>query len=169
MDPMSNRVTRTCLAVAAAIWLPLAASAQGTDVAFAGLKGDSSAPVEIESDKLEVNQAEGFAIFTGNVRVKQGPMRMAAPQMRVDQVAGGTGIERIHATGGVTLANGAEAAESREATYTVSTGEIVMTTDVLLTQGANTIAGQRLVFDIDSGTGRMEGRVQTVYKPGSGQ
>lgn len=167
MEPMSNRMTRMCLAVAAAMWMPVAASAQGTEVAFAGLKGDSSAPVEIESDTLEVNQAEGFAIFTGNVRVKQGPMRMAAPSMRVDQGAGGSGIERIHATGGVTLANETEAAEAREAVYTVSTGEIVMTTDVLLTQGPNTMAGQRLVFDVDSGTGRMEGRVQTVYQPGA--
>jgi lipopolysaccharide export system protein LptA len=42
-----------------------------------------------------------------------------------------------------------------------------MTGSVLLTQGRNAIAGERLVLDLKAGTGVMEGRVKTVFTPGS--
>ncbi len=67
--------------------------------------------------------------------------------------------------GGVTLTSPTEAAEGREAVYTVTSGEVVMTGDVLLTQGGSTIAGQKLIVDLDTGTGRMDGRVKTVIDP----
>ncbi|WP_145104956.1 LptA/OstA family protein [Cereibacter sediminicola] len=156
------------MAAAAALWLPAAALAQGANVAFGGgLTQDTSLPVEIESDELQVNQADGTAIFLGNVRVVQGPMRLAAQSVRVEYGPDGGGIRRLHASGGVTLANEREAAEAQEAIYTIESGEVVMTGDVLLTQGPNTLAGQRLVIDLTAGTGRMEGRVQTVFRPGT--
>jgi lipopolysaccharide export system protein LptA len=37
---------------------------------------------------------------------------------------------------------------------------------VLLTQGTTTISGERLVYNLDAGTGTMDGRVQTVFTPG---
>lgn len=168
MDPMSMGVMRTILAVAAAVWLPAAAAlAQGAEVAFGGgLKQDTSLPVEIESDQLQVNQADGTAVFLGNVRVAQGPMRLAAQSVRVEYAPEGGAIRRLHASGGVTLANEREAAEAAEAVYTIDSGEVVMTGNVLLTQGQNTLTGQRLVIDLKAGTGRMEGRVQTVFQPG---
>ena len=46
---------------------PLAAvaQAQATNVAFGSMKGDPTKPVEVTSDQLTVNQADGTAIFTG--------------------------------------------------------------------------------------------------------
>jgi lipopolysaccharide export system protein LptA len=71
----------------------------------------------------------------------------------------------MHATGGVTLVNGAETAEAQEAVYTISDGIVVMTGDVLLTQGTSAISGSRLNVDLNAGTGLMEGRVTTVFVP----
>lgn len=147
--------------------LPALAEAQGTVVAFAGIRQDTSQPVEITADSLTVNQTEGTAVFDGNVIAIQGELRMTAAQVEVNYAKGGTGIERLHATGGVTLVSAEDAAEAKEAVYTVTSGDVVMTGDVLLTQGTNTIAGQRLVLDLEAGTGRMEGRVQTVFTPGT--
>jgi lipopolysaccharide export system protein LptA len=65
----------------------------------------------------------------------------------------------------VTIANAADSAESREAIYTIATGQVVMTGDVLLTQGQNALSGQKLTLDLRAGTGVMEGRVQTVFTP----
>jgi lipopolysaccharide export system protein LptA len=42
-----------------------------------------------------------------------------------------------------------------------------MTGDVLLTQSGSALSGQKLVIDLKAGTGVMEGRVQTVFQPGS--
>jgi lipopolysaccharide export system protein LptA len=41
-----------------------------------------------------------------------------------------------------------------------------MTGDVLLTQGQAAIRGGRLVIDLKSGAGRMEGGVTTTFVPG---
>ena len=157
---------RTLMLICALGLAPMAAAAQGATIAFGGLKQDTTLPVEIEADQLTVNQADGTATFTGNVLVGQGEMRLAAATVQVEYATDGGAIRRLHASGGVTLANNSEAAEAREAVYTIDTGEVVMTGDVLLTQGQSALSGQKLVIDLKAGTGSMEGRVQTTFVPG---
>lgn len=152
----------TALALAAQLGL---AQAQGLAVGFGGLRQDTGAPVEITADGLRVDQQSGTAVFDGNVLVIQGAMRMSAARVEVAYAADGQGIRRIDASGGVTLVTSAEAAESRNASYDVATGGLVMTGAVLLTQGQATIAGERLVADLRAGTGQMVGRVKTVFQP----
>ncbi len=134
-------------------------------MAFGSLKGDPSQPVEVTSDQLQVNQSDGSALFSGDVVVIQGGMRLSAAAVQVEYGEDGQRIERLLATGGVTLVNGGEAAESDEATYTIDTGTIVMTGDVLLTQGGSALSGRQLTVDLNTGTGVMEGRVKTVFVP----
>ena len=158
---------RLTLLTAAALAAQLSiAGAQGMAVGFGGLRQDTGAPVEVTADALKVDNATGQATFDGNVVVVQGAMRMAAAKVTVDYGANGQGISRLHATGGVTLATSAEAAEASEATYEVATGALVMIGSVLLTQGGSTIAGERLEADLRAGTGEMQGRVKTVFQPG---
>ena len=145
---------------------PAAALAQDAAISFGGLKQDTSLPVEVKADSLAVNQADGSATFTGNVLVGQGEMRLSAGMVRVEYGQGGKSIEKLHATGGVTLASAKDAAEAREAVYTIASGSVVMTGDVLLTQGGSAISGQKLVIDLKAGTGRMEGGVSTIFVPG---
>lgn len=160
-------ILRLPLLTAAALIAQLGlAAAQGLAVGFGGLRQDTGAPVEVTADALRVDNATGQATFDGNVLVVQGELRMAAARVAVDYGADGQGIRRLHATGGVTLATGTEAAEAAEATYEVATGALVMSGAVLLTQGGATIAGERLVADLRAGTGEMQGRVKTVFQPG---
>lgn len=156
-------------AVLAALCGPLAphaARAQEAKVAFGGLSQDTSLPVEVQADMLSVNNADGTAIFEGNVLVGQGKMRLAAARVTVEYGTDGKTIASLHATGGVTIANLADAAEAREALYTIDTGRIVLTGDVLLTQGASALSGQKLTINLKDGTGVMEGRVSTTFIPG---
>lgn len=145
---------------------PMTAHAQGATVALGGLKQDTTLPVEVTADELAVNQADGAATFTGNVLVIQGEMRMTAGTVRVEYSADGKGIAKLNATGGVTYVNTTDAAEAKDATYTIASGEMIMSGDVLLTQGQGAISGQKLVIDLKAGTGTMEGRVKTVFQPG---
>jgi lipopolysaccharide export system protein LptA len=151
----------SCLCLA-----PVAGLAQ--QVAFGGIRADISAPVEVTADSLSVNQTDGTAVFTGNVLIVQGTMRLQAAQVTVEYGnAERSKIDRLHATGGVTLVSDAEAAEAKEALYDVTAGTVVMTGDVLLTQGKNVMAGQKLSVDLSSGTGQMDGRVRTILQPGT--
>jgi lipopolysaccharide export system protein LptA len=154
------------LTLIAALALAPAAMAQQAQVAFGGLKQDTTLPVEVEADQLAVNQADGTATFTGNVRVNQGEMILTAGEVLVEYAEGNKSIARLHASGGVTLVSATDAAEAANATYTIDSGKVVMEGAVLLTQGNSAISGERLVIDLKAGTGVMEGRVKTVFQPG---
>ena len=147
------------------------ALAQSAQVPFGGLKHDSTLPVEMSSDQLKIDQSDGSAIFSGNVVVGQGEMRLTAAKIRVEYSAAdgeSTGrVSRMLATGGVTLVNGTEAAESQNAEYTVDSGVIVMTGDVILTQGLNALSSEKMIVDLSTGIGTMDGRVRTILRTGN--
>jgi lipopolysaccharide export system protein LptA len=150
--------------------LPALAHAQATSVPF-GQGHDRTQPVEITSDRLDLDQAAGTAIFTGTVKVGQGELRLAADRVQVFYVEGAGEaagqVQRMVANGNVTLSNGTEAAEADEAVYEVVGGTVDMAGDVLLTQGRNALSSQRLHIDLNAGTARVEGRVQTIFTPGT--
>ena len=154
-------------AIALALFVASAgvALAQGTDITFGGLKADTAAPIQVTSDSLSVNQTDKRATFTGNVVVSQGALRLTAAEVQVENDADGKGIARVFAKGGVVLSSGADAAQGAEAVYTIASGDVVMTGDVVLTQGQAAISGQKLLINLASGTGRMEGRVTTTFVP----
>lgn len=140
--------------------------AQSAKVSFGGLKADTSLPVEVTAESLEVNQADGSASFIGNALVKQGEMRLQAGTIRVEYDQAGKEIARLHASGGVLIVNATDAAEAAEAIYTIASGEVVMSGNVLMTQGQTAIKGDKLVINLKTGTGRMEGGVTTTFTPG---
>jgi len=146
--------------------MPTLASSQGTGIDLGGFSQDTSLPVQVTSDSLSINQADGSAVFTGNVLVIQGDLRLTAAKVQVEYAATGNDIQRLIASGGVTMANATDAAEARDAVYSLADGMLEMTGDVLLTQGRNTISGGKLRIDLKGGTGVMEGRVQTTFTPG---
>ena len=143
--------------------LPVAAFAQGVQLGGA-FAADPSAPVEVTSDSLSVDQATGAATFTGHVTIGQGDLRVQAGEVRVTYDEATGGIARLLASGGVTLATPEEAAEGQEADYDLSSGTLTVTGEVLLTQGPSAISGDRLVVDLESGTARMEGNVRTILQ-----
>ena len=151
--------------------LPALVAAQGAQVAFGGLQHDSTLPIEITADQLSIDQADGSAMFVGNVLIGQGEMRLSAGKVRVEYMAGdgqATGrISRLLASDGVTLVNGNEAAEAQEAEYSVETGKIIMKGSVILTQGANALSAERMTVDLNTGQATMEGRVKTILQPSS--
>jgi lipopolysaccharide export system protein LptA len=141
--------------------------AQETNVAFGGLKTDVSQPVQIDADQLSVNQETGTATFSGNVVVVQGDMRLQAGEVTIRYSADNRAIENLRAEGGVTLAAGTDAASAQTADYSPDTGDLILTGEVVLTQGQVALSGQKLTLSLISGTGTMSGRVTTIFTPGN--
>ncbi|MDG1530703.1 MAG: lipopolysaccharide transport periplasmic protein LptA [Paracoccaceae bacterium] len=155
-------------AVIALVCLPQLLLAQGADVAFKDMEHDASAPIEIESDKFSVDQSTNLAVFLGNVLVVQGLLRLSADQVNVEYASDESNdISAVIAVGNVTFVNGAEAAEAQRAEYTLATNEIVMTGDVLVTQGRSALSGQKMVVNLETGKGEMIGRVKTILRSGN--
>ena len=170
-------------ALALSMLVPVQAAAQA-EVPIGGISADPDAPIEIAADMLEVDQAGGAAEFSGNVQVVQGDLRLAAARVRVEyttptEAAEAEGdeapapqrrrIARVVAEGGVTLVTATEAAEAAEAVYDLEAGTIRMQGDVVLAQGGSALAGDRLVIDLETRAGRIEGRVRSVILPDGGQ
>jgi lipopolysaccharide export system protein LptA len=140
--------------------------AQEARIAFGDLAQDTTLPVEVTAETFAVNNADGTAVFSGNVVVVQGKMKLSAAEVRVVYNQDQTAINQLIASGGVTIINLADAAAAREAVYTIESGQIVLTGDVILTQGPTAMAGQKLTVNLKDGTGLMEGQVTTTFVPG---
>ncbi|MFC3230430.1 lipopolysaccharide transport periplasmic protein LptA [Marinibaculum pumilum] len=172
------------LAVALAL-LPLAPPA----VAQLGTGShDSSQPIEVISDELEVQQANNLAIFSGNVDAIQGEMRLRADKLTVhyrnnDQAeaqaeaagaeAGGA-ITKIVAEGQVFVSSPKETGQGDVGVYDVEGQTIVLEgKEVVLTQGDNVIRGARAVMDLETGRSVVQtkpgGRVRGLFIPNQNQ
>ena len=151
----------TVLASSAA---PLAA--QGIGLTLSGLDAVRGEPVDMRADSLEVDNTTGETVFSGNAVLGQGDMRLAAPQIRIIYAAAGDGrIQRLEASGGVTLVTAEEEAEAQSAVYNVIDGTVSMRGAVILTQGPNVLSGDRLDVNLRTGQGRMDGNVRTRIQP----
>lgn len=154
------------LGLAAGLLLLAAAATAQQKIAFGDLNQDTSLPVQVQADQLAVNNADGSAVFSGNVVVIQGEMKLAAGEVKVTYGNEQNDIEQLVASGGVIVTNLGDAAEAQEAVYSIDSGMIVLTGNVLLTQGPSAMAGQKLTINLKDGTGVMEGRVTTTFVPG---
>ncbi len=150
---------------AALVAMPAVVGAQGAQVAFGGLKHDASQPIEVTSDQLQINQQDGSVTYRDNVVIGQGSLRLSADRVRVEFGQGKKRkISKLHASGNVILVNGAESAQAHQAVYTLGNSHVVMSGDVILTQGQNALSAQRMVVDLKTGQASLEGRVKTILQ-----
>jgi len=149
-----------------AVFISSSALAQGASVAFGTIAQDTSLPVEVSSDELSVDQQTGTAVFTGNVVIGQGEMRLSAQRVLVVYRATQDGIAKMEATGGVTLVSGPDAAEAQRADYDIDDGTIVMRGNVLLAQGASALSADMMTIRLTDGTAQMAGNVRTRLQTG---
>ena len=138
-----------------------------TNINLGAVNADPNAPVEITADNLSIDQASGSAVFAGNVVLGQGGLRLSAG--RVEVIYNGTSgdISRLSATGGVTFVTETEAAEATSAEYDLDAGTLVLSGDVLLTQGASAISSDTMRINLSTGAAQMEGRVRTMFNQGN--
>jgi lipopolysaccharide export system protein LptA len=148
--------------LAAGIGVSSAAAVSGARAQ--SLQHDSSLPIEITADSLEVLRNEQIATFTGNVDAIQGDMVLSADLLRVyygdgaaDAVgpAGANSIRRIEAEGNVFLSSPRETAQGAAGVYDVASNQLTMEGEVVLTRDDNVIRGQRLEVDLVSGRSRV--------------
>ena len=161
---------------------PAAAEKSGM---LGGLGSGSKEPIKIDSDKLDVYDKEGRAVFSGSVVAVQGestircstmvvfydksrspgtPKGTAAPQ-------GDSAIKKLDCAGPVTVVSKDQVATGDNAVYDKVLNKIVMTGNVSLSQGPNVTRGERLVYDLEAGVATVEttpgGRVKALFVPGN--
>ncbi len=115
-----------------------------------------------------VYTAEGFSL-RGRAEVTQGQNRLRADA--INGFGSGSRINRIEASGNVYFVTPSQTIRGDRAVYTVTNDEVVVTGDVILTQGQNVLTGGRLTYNTRTETARMEGasggRIRGVFYPDS--
>lgn len=152
---------------------------------------DTSKPVEITADSLEVLQGENKAIFTGDVQAKQGDIDIRSQKMTVyykksnnkqknntdDNDA--SKISKVEIDQNVFVSTPKETAKGNKGVYNVDDGVITLEGDVTLTSQKNIVKGQKLVYNLKTGqskivsnnangknNGGKKERVRGVFVPG---
>ncbi|MCB1507651.1 MAG: lipopolysaccharide transport periplasmic protein LptA [Hyphomicrobiaceae bacterium] len=171
--------------LAAVFFPPASARAQTFADGLSGFTQNSDEPIEIESDELEVRDTEGVAVFRGSVVVRQGAAVMRTARLVVEYEGGGgtpgataAGAEQrirsLEASGGVVITSDDQTATGETASFDMAREVIVMSGDVVLTQGGNVVRGDRLTVNLATRESRIEspdratggGRVRGLFIPG---
>ncbi|MCP4318437.1 MAG: LPS ABC transporter substrate-binding protein LptA [Hyphomicrobiales bacterium] len=127
------------------------------------LSGDK--PIQIESDKLQVQDDKGTATFSGNVKVVQGNTIMQSGHMIVyyakDDGSATTGtseIDRIDVRGKVYIKSDNQEATADKGVFDMKAETVELTGDrVVLSEGDNVLVGCKLTVFMQSGEARLEG------------
>ncbi len=148
-------------------------SKQGADATAASAVGifktDPTAPIDVEADRLDVNDHAKTAVFNGDVRAAQGNFVMRTSTLNA-YYTGAAGLAaqmtsdakqpaqltRIEARGKVivTSKNGQDATGDW-ANFDVKANQVTVGGDVVLTQAKNVVRGTRLVIDMTTGQSVM--------------
>lgn len=154
--------------------LSLIACLFATSSAFA-LTSDSEQPIYIDSDKQNLDMKSNRVTFTGDVKLKQGSININADKLIVIRNQSDDTLKEIEAYGepatfsqltdeGKTLKG-----EAKELYYKVSTDQLTMVSDAILSQDESTIRGKKITYKISSqkltADGDKNERVKTVLQP----
>lgn len=155
-----------CVAVFCALSMP--ASAQTAL--------DSTQPIAIDADSLEVLQSESKAIFQGNVKAVQGDMVLQSNVMTVFYGAPkGTGtapsqgafgsLSRIDVSGNVRMRTTGESATAARGIYDAIANKVFLFGNVVLKRGGNVLKGSKLEYSLVSGSSVLSGGVGANSTP----
>ena len=119
---------------------------------------NSNAPVNYAADRIELQDRQNRVVLSGGVVISQANLTLNAARTVVNYSdAGSLSIQRITATGGVTVTRGTERAQGEVAVYDFNRRIITMVGNVRLRRGSDTLNGGRLTIDLRSGVSSVDG------------
>lgn len=155
------------LLLAAAALAGTGALAQTADPVSALRGHDSSAPIDVSADRIEVQDRADRAIFAGNVQVRQASLALDTARLTVAYSSGGgIQVRRLDAAGGVVVRSPSETARGNFGIYDLDKRLITLVGDVQLNRGGSRVMGSRLVIDLDSGRAVIDGGAPGVGQSG---
>lgn len=166
---MSKTQTLTAVAIALTVLaLPAAGGARTTSQTGPQAVVSGNGAVSFGADAGEYTPS-GFAL-RGRAEVVQGQNRLRADS--INGIGANNQVERLEATGNVYFVTPEQTIRGDHAVYTLAANEVVVTGDVILTQGQNVLTGGRLVYNTKTEAARMEGgsganggRIRGVFYP----
>jgi len=123
----------------------------------------SDQPIEIASDRLEGNDQDGSAKFSGNVVAKQGDVTIYAEELTIYYQSGKRDIEKVVALNGVRIVQGERIATGNKAVFFNQQGKVVLSGGPKVQQGQDFVQGDEITVFLNEErsvvTGKEGGRV----------
>jgi len=168
-----NNILRATLTLAFAMCVAGGAMAQQGILDTS--RHDSSLPIAISADSMEVEQSTQTATFLGAVDVKQGDLTLRADTLivhyRDTQADSENSIHLIEVIGNVFFATPSETAQGNSGTYDVDTGIISLAGNVILTNADAVLRGDKATMNLETGQSQVTGdndRVNVLFNADSG-
>jgi lipopolysaccharide export system protein LptA len=150
------------LAAFAAVFLAVPAVGQQTDL-FSGFGAKGNGPIEVDAKTLEIVEEgdQRISTFSGGVTVKRGNTTMKAAQIKLfskkeAEATDQSGFTRMEATGTVYVNSGKQTVTGSQAIVDNQAQTITLSGNVVLSQGKDVLAADRLVIDMATGRARVE-------------
>lgn len=124
---------------------------------------DTSLPVEIESQQLEIMQQENKSVFSGDVVAIQGDMTLSADRLIVFFVEDNQ-IDRLEAAGHVRFSQLDRVATSEKAVYRQQEGILILQGNAKVQQGKNLVSGDEITFYVQENRSVVKGSSQKRVK-----
>lgn len=155
-----------------AVAVPAAAQSSASDI-FSGFQAQSTDPVEVSAETLEVYEEgkERITVFSGGVTVTRGRTVLKAATIKLYSSLESTAVDaftRIEADGKIWVNSGDQTVTGANAVVDMGSRTITVAGGVVLTQGNNVLTGTRLVVNLATGRARVEGATRGVFTPGGG-
>jgi lipopolysaccharide export system protein LptA len=130
----------------------------------------SKAPIDISSERLDIDQQKGQAVFKGGVIARQDEMTLQADIMTILFDEKENEVKEIIADGSVTIDLGKKRATCETAHFYTADNKVILTGTPLLKEGKNVIEGEKIIFFLNEERSIVEGkkdsRVKTTIFPG---
>ena len=141
-----------CAAIAGISMLSSASTAQSIR------NHNSNAPVDFSAASMELQDRADRVVLSGGVTAIQAGLTLKASRVTAAYSSnGGVDVNRLDATGGVTVTKDDLRATSSSAIYDLDSSLITLLGNVRLVQGNNRLNGGRVVIDLNSGRSTING------------
>ena len=159
---------REFLALAVAAGFAAAAHAEQSNQLMLGMQ-NPNAPIEVTANNFDADATTKTAMYSGNVIVHQGEIRMHADAVRITSADGKA--DKIFAKGHVVVDAPSGTATGDDGIYDVTPRLVTLTGHVVLTRQKNVMRGTQLSVNLITGAAKLGGgseqgtRVQGLFMP----
>lgn len=134
------------------------------------LPEDSQQEIQITSDSASLDKVQGIIIYTGNVKMNQGTLKIQADQITLTRDH--DGLQKVVALGKpaqyeqiISEQEGKTQASGETIIYHAATEELVLIKEASLEKQGNLFSGEKIVYLINEQRIKADSQVHMVIQP----
>lgn len=124
-----------------------------TAAPVAAQRFDSTAPIDVDAARVDIEDNDNEAIFSGAVVIRQGSLTLNADRVRISYAKDGAGnpqVQRLDALGNVRLRQDTMRATANSGIYDLNSRLVTLLGNVKVDRPGDQLAGARVVWNLNT-------------------